>query len=231
MRIRLISLLLLNAAVTASAADISLWEIGKPAHFPVVHKRPQPVVEYPFVNNAPQATKPPGNDAFGPHFATSKPAYPPTPSSTPQPAGNNPAGSSATAGTSANPPAPANTPRPVDDNPFGDFKHNLSALPGGEVFDAPEDKSALHHDIADALADLGYFFAKFTINIETDAKSKTASMLIDIIDEGPRAVLGDIEVKGNKINSRDDIVKYLGLRPGEPWNRSKSLGVSHRLWQ
>ena len=44
-------------------------------------------------------------------------------------------------------------------------------------------------------------------------------------------MLGNIEVTGNKVNLRDDVVKYLGLRPGEPWSRGKTLGVSYRLWQ
>ena len=81
----------------------------------------------------------------------------------------------------------------------------------------------MHRDVADALADLGYFFAKFNLDVEADAKTKTARLAIDILDEGPRAVLGDIEVTGNKVNSRDDIVKYLGLQPGEP-------GAAARAW-
>ena len=108
------------------------------------------------------------------------------------------------------------------------FPRNCS---GGERYEAVFEKTSLHRDVADALADLGYFFAKFNIDVEADTKTKAAYLAIDILDEGPRAVLGDIKVTGNKVNSRDDIVKYLGLQPGEPWNRSKSLHVGYRLWR
>ena len=101
----------------------------------------------------------------------------------------------------------------------------------GERYEAPFGKTPLHRNVADALADLGHCFARFNIDVEPDAKTKTACLTIDILDEGPRAVLGKVEVTGNKVNSRDDIVKYLGLRPGEPWNRTKSLDVGYRLWR
>lgn len=62
-----------------------------------------------------------------------------------------------------------------------------------------------------------------------DPQRKTAQLVVNILDEGPRARIGDIYVSGNKISSREEIVNYLKLRPGDCYDRPALCEVKQRL--
>jgi hypothetical protein len=96
---------------------------------------------------------------------------------------------------------------------------------------APEADSKLHRDIAEAFSDLGYRSAKFTVDVVTDQATKKANLVVDISDEGRRSVLSKLEVTGNKINSQDDIIKYVGFKPGTPATRDEVVRIQSKLWQ
>jgi len=67
--------------------------------------------------------------------------------------------------------------------------------------------------------------------VETDSDKGTADLIIDILDEGPGAEIGSIDITGNKINSQEDILKYLGIRPGMPFTRDDWVCVEQKLWE
>jgi hypothetical protein len=95
--------------------------------------------------------------------------------------------------------------------------------------DEPESK--LHEDISDALADFGYFFAKFTAAILPDTETKKAVLIVNISDEGPRCMLDDIEISGNKRNSREEILKYLAIKSGQALTNEELTRIRTLLWR
>ena len=86
----------------------------------------------------------------------------------------------------------------------------------------------LHTHIADALSNLGFLTAKFDheIGVENDK----AVLRIRIKDAGPRASVGEINFSGLKKNKRENILKFLDLREGEPVGLRELLAAQQRLW-
>jgi hypothetical protein len=64
------------------------------------------------------------------------------------------------------------------------------------------------------LAEQGFFFSKATVELQRDATTGTASLLITLQSEGPSGAIGEIKVSGMKRNSRSDILGLLKLREG-----------------
>ncbi len=95
----------------------------------------------------------------------------------------------------------------------------------------PEPDSPLHRGVADALADLGYFFAKFSVDVTADAASKKARLVVNISDEGARCLFGDVHVEGNEANSREDILKYIAFQPAAPATRDEAVRFQEKLWR
>ena len=66
----------------------------------------------------------------------------------------------------------------LGDRQAGPFSHPPASRPPRcrtpRSSNAAEIKTALHRDVADALADLGYFFTKFKLNAVPDPQTKTA---------------------------------------------------------
>ncbi len=92
-------------------------------------------------------------------------------------------------------------------------------------------RDILRQRITDILADLGYFFADFSLSVEVEPDDNTAALVIDITREGPKAVLAEIEIEGNDANSDEEICKYLDLTPGAAYTREKSIQIQRRLWE
>ena len=85
--------------------------------------------------------------------------------------------------------------------------------------------------VTNSLADSGHLFPKIEIHVLPDAVAGTASLRIEILDEGPRDAIHEIEIKGNKRNSRDDILKYLSLAPGTPVDGELISRTELLLWR
>jgi tetratricopeptide (TPR) repeat protein len=94
----------------------------------------------------------------------------------------------------------------------------------------PETDSDLHREVADALADLGYFFARFFVAIVTDRATKKAHLVVAISNEGVRSLLGSVDVAGNAVNSRDEILTYLSFRPETAATRGELVRLQNKLW-
>jgi hypothetical protein len=93
-----------------------------------------------------------------------------------------------------------------------------------------EPAAALNDDIKAALEEQGYFFAEFEASLVLDSAKKTADLAIDIRDEGNPAQIGEIEVVGNQINTKEEVLEYLGLKPGMSFNREDLSRINAKLW-
>ncbi len=55
--------------------------------------------------------------------------------------------------------------------------------------------------------------------------------MIHVADEGPKATAKDVEIEGNRANSREEILAYLGLEPDTALARQECLRMERRLWE
>jgi hypothetical protein len=60
-------------------------------------------------------------------------------------------------------------------------------------------------------AALGRFAANFKVEIQPQPATGDATLVVIVDDEGPKALLRDIEVVGNQRNSSDAVISFLGL--------------------
>ena len=61
------------------------------------------------------------------------------------------------------------------------------------------------------------------------AEGRVADLLVESLDEGPSCVLGEIEVDGVKKNTRDELLRWLELAPGQKLTRDFLLVKSQQL--
>lgn len=73
-------------------------------------------------------------------------------------------------------------------------------------------------DFASIYMDKGYLF--FNVNIKEVPVNKSVDLAITV-QEGPQVKVGEIIIKGNTKIAREELLKKIGIRPGELFNRSK----------
>lgn len=93
-----------------------------------------------------------------------------------------------------------------------------------------ESHSDLDRDVADAFADLGYLFARFSVEVVPDRATGKADLVIDVADEGPRTLIGSANVIGNSINSREELLQYVAFEPGTPATQAELVRLQSKLW-
>jgi outer membrane protein assembly factor BamA len=71
----------------------------------------------------------------------------------------------------------------------------------------------------------GLFYPDFDVGINSDDDTGIATLVITVHDEGPRAVIGKVKVTGTKRDSAEEVLQYLDLRPGAPFDS----GLCHRM--
>jgi len=91
--------------------------------------------------------------------------------------------------------------------------------------------AALTNEVSTALKDFGYFFAKVDVKVLPHQDTQMAELRVAIQDEGPPGIIHDIVVTGNKRDSRDDIVEYLHLKPGMPFDQDVITRSKLKLWR
>jgi hypothetical protein len=74
-------------------------------------------------------------------------------------------------------------------------------------------RQRLKERVKKAFRDLGFFFPDFDLEIGRE-EDGTATLRVVINDEGPKGVVGRIDVRGQKKNSREEIIDFLGIKPG-----------------
>jgi outer membrane protein assembly factor BamA len=54
---------------------------------------------------------------------------------------------------------------------------------------------------------------------------------VEVLEEGPRAVIERVDVVGNKTNTAEAVVRYLDLKPGMELSRQLVSKIEDRLWR
>jgi|GEM_PF-4054097 hypothetical protein len=85
---------------------------------------------------------------------------------------------------------------------------------GAPVSFTPDSLASYSAAASNTFAALGRFAAIFKVDIQPQPASSNAALAVIVADEGPAAVLRDIEVVGNKKNRRDAVIGFLGLSRG-----------------
>jgi len=80
------------------------------------------------------------------------------------------------------------------------------------------------------LEELGYYGARYDIDLIPDGAHGTALLMVRLTDLGPTAIVGGISVVGNSKNSREAVLNYLELKPGMPINARQGQQMRERLW-
>jgi hypothetical protein len=93
-----------------------------------------------------------------------------------------------------------------------------------------EPRDEIEAVVKDGLAQYGFFFPKIRVNIELRPASSTADLIVEVVEEGPRGMVSEIEISGNHKNSRKDILKLLGLKPGMAITRPLIARAEDKLW-
>ena len=84
--------------------------------------------------------------------------------------------------------------------------------------------------VTNTLAKNGFFLSRFSLNIVTNAANRTATLQVKILDEGPPASIDRIEVAGNQKNSREELLNFLGLKPGMAFTSDLAAAVNDQLY-
>jgi len=88
----------------------------------------------------------------------------------------------------------------------------------------------LSSKVTNTLGKLGYFLSQFSLNVVSNADARTAILQMKILEEGPAATIGRIDVVGNQRNSRKVLLGYLGLKPGMKFNSELGVAIQDRLY-
>ncbi len=83
--------------------------------------------------------------------------------------------------------------------------------------------------VKDCLAERGFFFPRISSSVKLDPKTATAELLVQVLDEGPRGAVSEIEVTGNQKNTRGELLHFLGLERGMAITRSKVAQAEEKL--
>jgi ankyrin repeat protein len=89
----------------------------------------------------------------------------------------------------------------------------------------------LNKNVRKVLSEFGYFFPALEVKIVPEPNKESAELLVEILDEGPKGTIGEIEIAGNNKNTREQILKYLGLEVGMEFNRSLITKTEYLLWR
>lgn len=82
-----------------------------------------------------------------------------------------------------------------------------------------------------ALAAAGLFAPRFDVDMIQNPDARTVDLTISVQDMGRRAAVRTIEVIGTDRDSADDVLKYLGLHSGMPFDSRLSNRLQRRLWE
>jgi hypothetical protein len=75
---------------------------------------------------------------------------------------------------------------------------------------------------------MGWFEPTVNVAIRPEADG-TATLVVDLREEGQPAILGDIDVQGLVRNSREQVLACLGLKAGQPLNAVIEADIARKL--
>jgi TPR repeat protein len=83
--------------------------------------------------------------------------------------------------------------------------------------------------IGKALEELDYYQPKINVRIATEPGRELAELHVEIVDEGVKGTIGEIEITGLRTNTRQQVLEYLKLKPGMELRASMVGSVSNQL--
>lgn len=89
----------------------------------------------------------------------------------------------------------------------------------------------IHKRLEEAFAAAGYFMASFDVAPSPGLDAATCNLKVAVHREGPRATVGKISITGTKRDSAADVLRYLGLQPGMPYDSGLADRLHERLYQ
>ena len=96
-------------------------------------------------------------------------------------------------------------------------------------FDKPT-RAEIEWRVAASFAAAGYPDAEFDVSFDIENSSKTAQLVIDVIDEGKPSTIGSISIDGNIKNSSQEIIELLGVEVGQLYNWRTFQKLENALW-
>lgn len=75
----------------------------------------------------------------------------------------------------------------------------------------------------------GYHFPIIRCQIFRDDASQSGTLRVSVLDEGPPSTVGKIEIKGHHRHSRKEILRFLDLQPGAPYDSQLGTRLERRL--
>lgn len=93
----------------------------------------------------------------------------------------------------------------------------------------PEAEARITSGVLAAANDQGCFCPKVKVTVKPDRNTKQATLHIDIRDEGPLSVLGDVDLQGNERDGREAVMAYLGIDAQAPLTRALREEIDRRL--
>jgi Surface antigen variable number repeat len=88
--------------------------------------------------------------------------------------------------------------------------------------------AAFPERISLAMAALGYFNPQLEVSV--NPAGKVATLNIRMLDEGLKATVDHIDVKGLKRNRPQDVTDYLKVKPGDAMDLDRLMEMQQRLW-
>ena len=92
-------------------------------------------------------------------------------------------------------------------------------------------REQLRRQVYLAFAQHGFFFPKLDVHVVPLESQQVAELVVEVEDEGPPAVGGPVEVVGAQRHSAETIARFLGLAPGQPFDRNRLSAIQARLYE
>lgn len=83
--------------------------------------------------------------------------------------------------------------------------------------------------VASVFATAGYYDVAFSCDIRPHGA--LADLVIDVQDLGVPAIVREIDVIGNQVNSDEEIIRHVNIRPGVLFSTERRQQILHTLWQ
>ncbi len=77
----------------------------------------------------------------------------------------------------------------------------------------------------------GLIFVDYEVRMELSKETGLVDLIVDIKDEGGPSILGKIHIKGHEENTRDEILKYLGIEEGMALKGDSFAKIERKLYE
>ncbi|MCX6928749.1 MAG: ankyrin repeat domain-containing protein [Verrucomicrobia bacterium] len=85
--------------------------------------------------------------------------------------------------------------------------------------------------VTDLLHERGFLLAKADVRMVPNPAARTAELQVEVLEEGPRAVIDRIDISGNRTNTAEAVLRYLDLKPGMELSGQLMASIEDRLWR